>query len=84
MRKHKKLKWILAIVLTLLIVLVFSLNFVVSKLADRELRDLLAKKPTNGYNLSYNNIRVNLLNQSVILKGIQITPDSSLMADYKR
>jgi len=84
MRKHKKLKWILAIVLTLLIVLVFSLNFVVSKLADRELRDLLAKKSTNGYDLRYDHIRVNLLNQSIILKGIQITPDSSLMADYKR
>ena len=84
MRKHKKLKWILAIVLTLLIVLVFSLNFVVSKLADRELRDLLAKKSTNGYNLSYDHIRVNMLNQSVILKGIQISPDSSLMAEYKR
>ncbi len=83
MRLTKRMKWVISIILLVSIAVVFSFNFVASTLATKKLKEVIAKTPTKGYQLTFRNVRVNLLTMSVVVKDIELMPDSLLMANYK-
>lgn len=76
---QKKILITAGILVLLVTILVFSVNGILSKRADRFLRDNLLAIDTNDYRIDFKNVRVNIFSRSLQLAGIEIHPTSSAL-----
>jgi|GEM_PF-3336550 len=82
-RKKKKWLIIVGIILAILIILLFSLNSILSRQADSYIRSELSKVDTAAYTVDFEKIRVNLFTGSVNVYNISIKPSDTAMADLR-
>ena len=80
--KKKKVLLVIGAFLSILMVLAFLSNVIVSRIAESKIRELMAKRPATGYDVNFKRIKVNLLTMTVTIKDIAFAPDSLLMSKY--
>jgi len=81
--KSKKVFLISGIILAFILVLVLFANIIVSRIAEKKVRDMLVSQPDMGYEISFKKLKVNLFTMSVTIEDIRLMPDSVLMKHYK-
>ncbi|PIY30410.1 MAG: hypothetical protein COZ08_13030, partial [Bacteroidetes bacterium CG_4_10_14_3_um_filter_42_6] len=81
--KSKKVFLISGIILAFILVLVLFANIIVSRIAEKKVRDMLVSQPDMGYEISFKKLKVNLFAMSVTIEDIRLMPDSVLMKHYK-
>ncbi len=74
---------VLAIVFLFILVLLFTINGIVSHKAGSLLREKLAEADTSGYVVDFNKVRVNVFTGSARLTGIHVRPSATAMQELK-
>lgn len=82
-RKRKRWLIITGLILSIFLILLLSLNTILSNKADSYIRDELAKVDTATYKIDFEEIRVNLFTGSVNVYNISIQPSAAAMNDLK-
>ena len=75
-KKHKRL-YIIAIVLVVIVSLILILQLIFSGIVKNKIERALDEKDQSKYQIELRTAKVNLFTMTLILKDIQITPDSA-------
>ncbi len=83
LKKHKKFLVITAIVISSLVLLILIAQFILGNILQNRLEDSLSSSEKKDYKISVGNVKVNLFTMTLILKDVQIEPDSSFINQIK-
>jgi len=83
LKKYKKLLVITSIVIASLVLLILVAQFIIGNILQNRLEDSLSSSEKKDYKISVGNVKVNLFTMTLILKDVQIEPDSLLISQIK-
>jgi len=78
-KTKKRLFIILGILLTIVIIGIFTFNSVVAGIITAKVDDFLEKHPVKNYHITYKRVGYNLINQSLKLVGVSYIPTDSFL-----
>ena len=81
--KHKKLFVISSIVIASIILVILITQFILGNILQNKIEDSLSSRDKKEYEISVGNVKVNLFTMTVILKDVQVEPDSTLINQIK-
>ncbi len=73
-KAKKRLLVILGILITIVVIGIFTFNGIVAGIATSKVDDFLKKNPVKNYHITYKRVGYNLVNQSVKLVGVSLIP----------
>ena len=79
-KKHKKLTIILSAIIISMVVLIFILQLIVSSIVTNKIENALADRDEELYKVEVGTTKMNLFTMTLILKDINITPDSAYLS----
>ncbi len=82
-KKQRKILIITASVIVAIVLLVFVFQLILSNILDKKLESALAENENIEYSIKVRKARVNLFTMTVILKDVDILPDSSFFEEVK-
>jgi len=81
--KNKKTLIVLISVVSFVIALLLIAQLIIGNILENKLDQVLVKKENNKYKLDIGKLKVNLFTMTLILKDVEITPDSSFLKQLK-
>lgn len=82
-QKHKKLLIVLSSIITIIVLAILIVQIIIGNILENKLKDSLSKMEDNNYSIEVGNVKVNLFTMTLILKDINISPDSALIQQLK-
>ena len=84
LKKNKKLFVVATIIISSLVLLILIAQFILGNILQNHLEDALSGKDKKEYKITVGNVKVNLFTMTLILKDVNIEPDSSLLIKIKQ
>lgn len=81
--KQRKVLIIISSIVISLVFLVLIAQLIIGSILDKKIENLLEKKKDHRYSINVRNVKVNLFTMTVILKDVDIVPDSAFVARLK-
>ena len=81
---HKKLLIVISSIITIVVLAILIIQFIIGNILENKLKDSLSKIEDNNYIIDVGNVKVNLFTMTLILKDIDIAPDSFLIQELKQ
>lgn len=81
--KQRKGLIIISSILISLVFLVLIIQLIIGSILDEKIENLLEKKNNHFYSINVRKVKVNLFTMTVIVKDVDIVPDSSFVAQLK-
>ena len=82
-KKQRKSLIITVSILAVIVIIVLAFQMVVSNIVETKIENLLAKKENSNYTLKVRKAKINLFSMSLILKDVEVIPDSTFISDVK-
>jgi len=83
-KSHKKPLIIISIVLASIIVIILIIQIILGNIIENKIEDAISKKENSQYIIDIGNVKVNLFTMTLILKDVNITPDSVTVQQLKQ
>jgi len=83
-QKHKKLIIVISSIITIIVLAILIIQFIIGNILESKLKESLSKIEDNNYIIDVGNVKVNLFTMTLILKDIDIAPDSLLIQKLKQ
>ncbi len=80
--KSKKKYVVTGMVIAVLVIIILIANFYAGSIAEKKIRKAL-QTSGSGYLIDFDRAKINFFTMTVIIKDLTITPDSTLLAQYK-
>jgi len=80
--KSKKKYVVTGMVIAVLVIIILIANFYAGSIAEKKIRKAL-QTSGSGYLIDFDRAKINFFTMTVIIKDLNITPDSTLLAQYK-
>lgn len=81
--KNKKILVILASIVAGIVVLMLITQLIIGNILENKIENILSKKDNKNYTIKIGKIKVNLFTMTLILKELDISPDSILLEEVK-
>jgi len=83
-KNHKKPLIIISILLASIIVIILIIQIILGNIIENKIEDAISKKENSQYIIDIGNVKVNLFTMTLILKDVNITPDSVTIQQLKQ
>ena len=82
--KHKKLLIVFSLIISIFVIIILIVQLIIGNILENKLKEALSKVEDNNYIIDVGNVKVNLFTMTLILKDIDIAPDSLLIHELKQ
>ena len=82
-QKHKKLTIIISSIIAIIVFAILIAQLIIGNIIESKIKDSLSEMDNSKYNIDIGTVKVNLFTMTLILKDIEVAPDSTLIHQLK-